>query len=916
MAGTSGGLAPDGRGAYRPGHTCPVTSTVERRHGARAEPARGEASDGPEPLRGEVSDGAEPARDGLSDGPDRDGSWPPRPRPRDPVELLERLAGARGAGLVGLRVLPARSAVEVDWPTWVPPVVIARLAAAGTRRPWAHQVTAAEHAWAGRDVVVATGSGSGKSLAYLLPAIAAALDPDGATGAGAASTVLAETAGPDRAAAALADGAAAERDRRPDRLRAHPTRLQPLPARRVDRAGTLYLAPTKALAADQARAVAALGIPGLRVAVVDGDTSLPERDWARDHAHLVLTNPDMLHHVLLPDHDRWGAFWRSLRFVVLDECHAYRGLFGAHVAHLLRRARRVAEVHGGSPVTVLASATLATPASLAESMTGRPVEVVTTDAAPRGERVLALWEPPVDAAGHRRPAVSEAAGLLADLAAAGRQTVVFVRSRHAAEQVALGARDALARAGADPHAVAAYRAGYLPEDRRVLETALRERRVLGMAATNALELGVDVSGLDAVVTAGFPGTRASWWQQAGRTGRAGAPGIALFVARDDPLDTYLLRHPGALLDTGVEAAVLDPANPCVLAPQLCAAAAELPLREDELVRFRTGPAEESSAAVGRVRDELGGLVAAGLLRRRPAGWFWTRSGRAGDLADLRGSGGRPAAIVDAVSGRLLGTIDRASAPSQVHPGAVYLHAGRSWLVTAWRRDEDGYPTTVVCEPADVDWTTAARSHSTVDLLAVAAVAGLGSAQLSRGTVEVTSQVHSYVRRLTGSGRVLDETPLDCPRQRLRTSAVWWTLTDPALAAAGVGRTELAGALHAAEHAAIGLLPLFATCDRADLGGLSTAVHPDTGLATVIVHDAVEGGAGYATRGFEVAGTWWAATAAALAECGCLDGCPSCVQSPKCGSGNTPLSKSGAQRLLTALGPATPTGAPTGMVAET
>lgn len=781
------------------------------------------------------------------------------PPPDDPYRVLTRLAAGREGCLVGVRELPARAAGEVDWPAWVPTALRERLAATGVRRPWTHQIEAAEHARAGRDVVLATGSGSGKSLAYLVPAIAAALEP-------------ARTA-------AVARGSGG------------------LPARRVHRGRTLYLAPTKALAADQARALAELAVPGLTVSVVDGDTPPAERDWAREHAAIVLTNPDMLHHVLLPDHDRWGAFWGSLHFLVLDECHAYRGLFAAHVAHLLRRARRVARAHGADAVAILASATLAAPEVLGSALTGRPVVGVTEDTAPRGARVLGLWEPPTDDRGVRRSLVAETSMLLADLVAAGRQTVAFVRSRRTAELVALGARERLARAGLDPEAVAAYRAGYLVEDRRELERAVRERRVLGLAATNALELGVDISGLDAVLTAGFPGTRASWWQQAGRTGRAGSPGLALFVAREDPLDTYLVRHPAALLDAPVEAGVVDPDNPCVLAPQLCSAAAELPLKEAELALFASTP---DLGGTGLVRATLDDLTAAGLLRRRPGGWFWTRSGRAGDLADLRGGGGAPAALVEAGSGRLIGTIDRASAAAQAHPGAVYLHAGRTWLVRGWDTDDEGQPVTVVCESSAPDWTTAARSRSTVTLLEVAARTVLGAADLHRGTVEVTSQVQSFVRRRVGSGVVLDETALDLPRQRLRTQAVWWTLSDEAVATAGVSRGDLPGALHAAEHTAIGLLPLFATCDRADLGGLSAAVHPDTGLATVIVHDGVDGGAGYAARGYAVAGDWWAAVAQTLAGCGCADGCPSCVQSPKCGNGNSPLSKLGARSLLSAL----------------
>lgn len=794
--------------------------------------------------------------------------------------LLRHLArGDRAECLVGLRTIPARVGTTAPWPDWVAPVLLERLAARGVTAPWVHQAAAAGAARAGEHVVVSTGTGSGKSLAYLLPAVTAALVPGG----------VPSTPG---------------------------------------RATTLYLAPTKALAADQARAVGELAVPGFRAAVVDGDTPREQRDWARDHAHLVLTNPEMLHHTLLAGHVRWGRFLAGLRYVVIDECHSYRGVFGAHVALLVRRLRRVAACHGADPVFVLASATVADPAGVAGRLTGLPVVAVTDDCSPRGTSVLGLWEPPLDPVTTlRRPAPAESAHLVARLVRDGRQTLAFVRSRRAAETVALSVRHHLADLAdtdtadtadtADtghtgtgaPARFEAYRGGYLPEDRRALEDGLRSRELMGLASTNALELGIDVAGLDAVVIAGFPGTRASLWQQAGRAGRAGAEGVAVLVAREDPLDTYLVHHPEALLDAPVESNVFDPGNPYVLAPHLCAAAAELPLRDHELGVFAASPGEAPDTAAARIRPVLAELTAAGVLRRRSAGWFWTRTDRASDLADLRGSGGRAVALVEEHTGRLLGTVDAASAPAQAHPGAVLLHRGRPWRVTHWEQpsaDESGpgggahRPVAAVLTTAVGDLSTIARSRSDIRIVSTDSCVPWGRARLALGTVDVTGRVTSYLLRRASTGQVLGEEPLDMPEQRLRTRAVWWTLPPAEIEAAGVAEAELPGAVHAAEHASIGMLPLLASCDRWDIGGVSTALHPDTGLATVFVHDGMPGGAGFAERGFHVAARWLGTTLDQVRGCRCAEGCPSCVQSPKCGNGNDPLSKSGAVALLTRL----------------
>ncbi|WP_218848929.1 DEAD/DEAH box helicase [Nocardioides perillae] len=757
--------------------------------------------------------------------------------------MVERLAAVPGREerLTHVEVLPAREAREAAWPAWVPDDVRSAFEARGVLRPWAHQVAAAEAAHAGRHVVLSTGTASGKSLGYLLPALAdvrAARGPKGQRGA-----------------------------------------------------GVLYLSPTKALAQDQLASLRGLGLD-VRATTHDGDSSREQREWARDHAEYVLTNPDMLHRSLLPGHQRWASFLRSLRYVVVDECHHYRGVFGAHVAHVLRRLRRVCAAYGASPTFVLASATVSDPEVAGARLTGLPVEAVTADGSPHGEVVLGLWEPPFTSWGGengapvRRAASSEAADLLADLVAEDVRTLAFVRSRRGAEQVALAAAELLADVDPSlPRRVASYRSGYLPEERRMLEQAVRAGELTGLAATNALELGIDISGLDAVLVAGFPGTRAALWQQVGRAGRSGGEAVGVMVARDDPLDTYLVTHPDALFGRPVEATVFDPDNPYVLAPHLCAAAQEAPLTEADLPLF--GPA---------ARGTVDGLVEAGLLRARPHGWFWTDRRRAADLADIRSAGGSPVQLVEVGTGRVVGTVDGASAHGTAHPGAVYVHRGETYLV----RSLDLEHHVAEIEPASPPFTTSAREVTDISIVAEREHRWWGDCRLALGEVDVSHQVVSFLRRRVPGGEVVGEEPLDLPERTLRTTAVWWTVPADALAESGIQAADLPGAAHAAEHCSIGLLPLFATCDRWDIGGVSTALHADTGRLTVFVHDGHPGGAGFAERGYRAARRWLTATREAIAACRCVEGCPSCIQSPKCGNQNNPLDKSGAIALLDVL----------------
>jgi DEAD/DEAH box helicase domain-containing protein len=729
--------------------------------------------------------------------------------------------------------LPVRESRTLPWPGWVDPDLRRRLEESGVGAPYRHQVEAAQLAHDGTSVVVATGTASGKSLAYQLPALSR----------------LAED----------------------------------------DRACVLYLAPTKALARDQLASVAALAGPSVRPAAYDGDTPMEERDWVRRHSRWIVTNPDMLHRGVLPAHQKWSSTLRRVAFVVVDECHAYRGVFGSHVGHVLRRLRRICRRYGAEPVFVLASATVSDPAGAASRLVGTPVAAVTDDGSPRPGATFALWEPPLTerlgehGAPLRRSAANDAATLLADLVERQARTLAFVRSRRSAESVADQARRVLVERGrADLAArVDSYRGGYLPEERRELERALSSGELLGVATTNALELGIDIAGLDAVVLAGYPGTLASLWQQAGRAGRAQRESLVVFVARDDPLDHYLAHHPRAVFGRPVEATVTDPSNPYVLGPQLCCAAAELPLVPADLAEFG-GPVAEA-----RVEE----LVAEGLLRRRPTGWYWAGRGRPD--VDIRGDGAAPVSIIEGATGRLLGTVDGGAAHSTVHTGALYVHRGETFVVDEF----DVEDACAVVHPDAPEWTTVARDVTDLAVVGVDRSRPLGTVTAHTGVVDVVNQVVAYQRRRQGTGEVLAEFPLDLPARQLRTRAVWLTLDETAIARAEVDDATLPGALHAAEHAAIGILPLLATCDRWDLGGLSTALHPDTGTATVFVYDGHPGGAGFAERGFAVLRRWLQATRATIASCECESGCPSCVQSPKCGNGNEPLDKAGAVRVL-------------------
>ena len=849
-----------------------------------------------------------------------------------------------------IHTIAARAASYAPWPQWLHPRVVEAFESLGIAEPYAHQVQAADAAHAGLDaalaasaarygwqagrieaerlepgrveaptpahaedakstgngghVIVATGTASGKTLSYLMPTLDA---------------IYRASCGEPVSSTSAYSGA--------ENLN--------------NRANVLYISPAKALSADQLTALTSYNLPGLHAASYDGDTPTGERRWIREHANFILTTPDMLNYSILSNHRQWSSFLRGLRYVVLDEAHSYRGVFGAHIANLLRRLRRVCALYRTVPVFYGASATSSNPVESFSKLIGVPqqaVTAITESTSARGETTVALWEPefmPPKAhdqlakgtrstqqqavqskaeqeAPRRVSPVEQGAQMLTDLVLSRTRSLVFAGSRRSVEILSQKTQRYLDEVEAGlAHRVAAYRAGYTPEERRELERKLRNGELLGLASTSALELGIDISGLDAVIVAGWPGTRASFMQRVGRAGRSGQDALAVLIADDNPLDTYLVHHPEAIFGQEVEATVFDPTNPYVLSPQLCAAAQEAPIRAEELSLF--GP--HTAALLDR-------LVQQGYLRRRPDGWYWTHAESAADLVDIRGTGGGPYQLIDAEDGTLVGTMDAAHAMSQGHPGAIYIHQSAQYVVESLSEGER----VILLSRVYPDYYTRAVENTEVRILAErarvsygvpAGITGqdvantvpdpapetgeqLAPLTMHRGQVQVTDQVTGYRRFSVYGGEYLGEEAQPMPPEVLMTEAVWFTFEPSYLFGAGVTEEDGPGTLHAAEHAAIGLLPLIATSDRWDLGGLSTLLHVDTGRPTIFVYDAAPGGAGISERGFNAVQQWLSATLEAIESCGCDNGCPSCVHSPKCGNRNEPLSKHGARALLTAM----------------
>jgi len=702
---------------------------------------------------------------------------------------------------------------------------------------YTHQAEAVNYARQGRNVMVSTSSASGKTLCYNIPVLESILTEKGSR--------------------------------------------------------AFYLFPTKALAQDQLRNLRELFCPDLSPAddfdTFDGDTPQAERVEIRERARIILTNPDMLHLGILPNHQSWARFLHRLRYVVVDEAHIYRGVFGSHVACVLYRLRRLCRLYGSTPQFICCSATIANPGEHIEKLTGLPFDIVDNDGSPHGGKDFVFWNPPLidEAKSVRRSANSEAAGLFTELVSGGVRSLTFARTRRLTELIYIYSRDKLARA--DPaHAgrIKPYRAGYLPQERRQIERELFSGELLGVVATNALELGIDIGDLEATVLTGYPGSIASAWQQAGRSGRGRDRSLSFLIALDNPLDQYFMNHPELFFQKSFENALVNPANTYILKAHLLCAAWELPLTSSDEGFF-------GSTFDGEVVE----MGKQGVLRERRDRWYLSPSiSYPARSINIRSTSGESFAVVDTSTGTLLETVEASVAFFQIHPGAIYLHQGESYLVT--RLDLAGR--TAYAQPTAVSYYTQAKDITDLCIARVTHEKSCGRTKVYLGDVEVTTTVLGYKKKAQFTEELIGEEPLSLPPQHFPTVALWFDLPPEASASLEEAQLDLAGGLHAAEHAAIAILPLFALCDRSDIGGVSTPLHPDTGRAQIFIYDAYPGGIGIAEKGFDIIEELWRATLKVIAECPCQEGCPSCIQSPKCGNNNQPLDKKAAQIMLESL----------------
>jgi len=701
---------------------------------------------------------------------------------------------------------------------------------------YTHQAEAVNKARQGRNVMVSTSSASGKTLCYNLAVLQAILTERGSC--------------------------------------------------------AIYLFPTKALAQDQLRGLRELFCPCLKIeefATFDGDTPQAERAEIRKHARIVLTNPDMLHIGILPNHQSWSRLLRHLRYVVIDEAHIYRGVFGSHVAGVLRRLRRLCQLHGSTPKFICCSATIANPGEHAERLVGLPFEVVNNDGSPHGGKDFAFWNPPIidQTKGVRRSPNSEATNLFTELVSQGIRSLTFARTRRLTELIYSYSRQRLAEVSpALAKKIKAYRAGYLPQERRQIEQELFSGQLLGVVATTALELGIDIGDLEATVLTGYPGSIASTWQQAGRSGRGREKSLSFLIGLDNPLDQYFMHHPESFFQKSFENALINPDNPYILRAHLLCAAWEWPLNSDDEQIFGAA-----------CRQEQAELERQGLLKERKGKWYLSpRIAYPAQNINIRSSSGQNLAIIDSATGSLLETIEVSVAFFQVHPGAIYLHQGESYLVT----ELDLASRTAYAAPTNVSYYTQAKDITDLHIVKVIQSRNCGQVRVYLGEVEVTTTVVGFKKKAQFTEEVIGEEPLNLPPQHFSTIALWFDLPSEVSGKLVAAQLDIAGGLHAAEHAAIAILPLFALCDRNDIGGVSTPIHPDTGRAQIFIYDAYPGGIGIAEKGFELIEALWQATLRAIIECPCQEGCPSCIQSPKCGNNNKPLDKKAAQMLLEGL----------------
>lgn len=746
-------------------------------------------------------------------------------------ELFELLNPERFPQVAARTVLPARPGRSTPLPVELHVQLADALAAQGISRLWTHQAECWEAGRSGGHFMVTTGTASGKSLCFNLPVIDGLL--------------------------------------------------------RDPQARAIYLYPTKALAQDQLRRLRMLAGKSVEVAAYDGDTPTAARQTARRKARVLLTNPDMINVSILPRHERWDDFLYNLRYVVIDEAHTYRGVFGSNVANVLRRLRRVASFYGAEPQFILASATLRNASEHARNLTGLEVAHISGDGAPVGARQIIFWQPPLvqEELNVRRSPTAEAADLLAELMRNGIRSICFTKSRRAAELIYQQTADRLKetnRALADR--LSPYRAGYTPEQRRSIETMLFSGKLLAVVSTSALELGIDIGALDAAVTVGYPGTMASLWQQWGRAGRGKGSSLGVFVAGNDALEQFFVNNPQHLLAREVEAATVDFANPFIHQRHLAAAAYEGPLLADDERFFGPGLAE--ALKHGEVD---------GRLRHKSGAWYYSGRDFPAGAIGLRSTAGEQFTIVEEDTGDIIGTEGAETAFSTLHPGAVYLHMGDTYLV----QHLDLETHVALVRPFWDTYHTQARRESDTRIVREHMQTAEGRLTLHLGEIVVTSRVVGFQKKRLGSDEVLGTEQLDMPAQEFATESMWFTIPPESL----TDQSDLArlpGAIHAIEHALIALLPLYAMCDRWDIGGLSTPVHPQTEQPTIFVYDGHAGGVGISRQGFERFAEWARDARALIRDCPCESGCPSCIQSPKCGNLNEPLDKEWALRLLDAM----------------
>lgn len=702
---------------------------------------------------------------------------------------------------------------------------------------YTHQAEAANSARRGQNVMVSTSSASGKTLCYNLPVVESLLRERGSC--------------------------------------------------------AIYLFPTKALAQDQLRTLRELFYPELlstsEFATFDGDTPQAERAEIRKKARIILTNPDMLHVGLLPNHQAWSRLLRHLRYVVIDEAHTYRGVFGSHVAGVIRRLRRLCRYYGSEPQFISCSATIANPGEHTAKLVGLPFTVIDNDGSPHGGKDFAFWNPPLidKARSARRSANSEATNLFTELVSSNIRSLVFARSRRLTELIYMYSERRLAETNpALAKKIKPYRAGYLPQERRQIEQELFSGRLLGVVATNALELGIDIGDLEATVLTGYPGSIASTWQQAGRSGRSMERSLSFLIGLDNPLDQYFMRHPESFFGKSFENALVNPDNPYIMRAHLLCAAWELPLSSADEEIF--GPSLDEQQAE---------LAKQGMLRERRGQWYLSPAiAYPAQSIGIRSTSGEDFALMDASTNSLLETIEASVAFFQVHPGAIYLHQGEAYLVNRL----DLANRTAYATPTTASYYTQTKELTDLHIVSVIREQSCGRVKTYLGKVEVTTTVVGFRKKAQFTEEIIGEEPLDLPPHHFPTVALWFDLPAEAILRLEESQLDLAGGLHGAEHAAIAILPLFALCDRNDIGGVSTPLHPDTGKAQIFIYDAYPGGIGIAEKGFDLINELWQATLKTIKECPCQEGCPSCIQSPKCGNNNKPLDKRAAQMLLEGL----------------